>query len=125
MYNQGALYDPKVLDIKDEDILTSVNAGIANVAAVALQTGLPTTASTPHVVINAFKNILSIALSTEFSFPLGDKMKEILENPEAFAVAVAAPAATTGDSAPAMEEKKVEEEEEESEDDDMGFSLFD
>lgn len=125
MYNQGALYDPKVLEIKDEDILSSVNAGIANVAAVALQTGFPTAASIPHVVINAFKNILSVALSTEFSFPLADKMKEILENPEAFAAAVAAPVATTGDSAPAVEEKKVEEEEEESEDDDMGFSLFD
>eukprot|EP00210_Caulerpa_lentillifera_P005344 g5107.t1 len=126
VYDHGALFDPKVLDIKDEDLLASVSAGISNVAALALQIGYPSEASIPHVVINAFKNVLSVAIATEFSFPLADKMKEILENPEAFAVAVAAPAADAGGSAPAAaEEKKVEEEEESEEDEDMGFSLFD
>ena len=56
------------------------------------------------------------------------QIKEILENPEAFAAAAAASAAeaapvatTTTDAAP-VEEK---EEEKEESDDDMGFGLFD
>lgn len=116
----GSMYDPKVLAITDEDLLGAVSAGIANVAALSLAANYPTLASIPHSVINGYKNVLSIALATEYSFPRADKIKEILANPGAFAAA--APAAAAGPAAaaaPAKEEVKEESEE------DMGFSLFD
>ena len=125
VYDKGSLFDPKVLDIKEDDIAQSVMAGIGNVAAVSLQTGFPTEAALPHVVLNAYKNALAVALGTEYSFPLADKMKEMLENPEAFIVAAPAAAAGGEKTGAVVEEKKVEEEEEEEEDEDMGFSLFD
>ena len=60
---------------------------------------------------------MAVSVATDYTFPLAAKVKEMLENPEAF-LAAAAPAA-------AAEEKKEESEEEEESDDDMGFSLFD
>ena len=125
VYDKGSLFDPKVLDIKEDDIAEAVMAGISNVAAVSLQIGFPTEAALPHVVLNGYKNVLAVALGTEYSFPLADKMKEMLENPEAFVVAAPVAAAGGDASGAAAEAQKVEEEEEEEEDEDMGFSLFD
>lgn len=122
VYEGGALFDPAVLAITDEVLLGSVAAGIANVAALSLAANYPTLASIPHSVVNGYKNVLSIALETEYSFPLADKVKEMLANPEAFMVA-AAPAAAADSGAAAAPAKAEEPEEEEEED--MGFSLFD
>ena len=122
----GAVYDPKVLDITDADLLANAGAAIANIAALSLETGVATPASVPHSLINGYKNLLAIAVETEFSFALADKVKEYLANPSAFASA--APAAGGdgggGGKGDAKKEEKKEEEEEEG-DDDMGFSLFD
>ena len=117
----GAIYDCAVLDITDADLLGAIAAGIANVAAVSLELNYPTLASIPHSVINGYKNVLSIGLETEYSFPGAEKVKAILANPAAFAAA-AAPAAAAGGAAPAA---KKEEAKAESEEEDMGFSLFD
>jgi len=123
IYDGGAVYDPKVLDINEAQILKSFAAGITNIACVSLAANYPTTASVPHSVINGFKNVLAVALETEYTFPLADKIKEALKNPGAFAAAPAA-AAPAADAAPAKkEEKKVEVEEEEE--GDFGMSLFD
>lgn len=75
--DNGSVYDAKVLDITDDDLLASFKAGVNNVAAVSLATGIPTVASVPHSIINAYKNVLAIAIATEYSFPLADKVKDI------------------------------------------------
>ena len=51
----GALYDPKVLDIKEDDLMDSVTGAITRVAAASLELGYPTMASIPHSVINGYK----------------------------------------------------------------------
>merc|ERR1711865_947146 len=61
VYDDGAMYDPAVLDITDEIILASFAAGIKNIAA-----------------------------ETEYTFPEAAAMKEFLANPEAFASAAPA-----------------------------------
>ena len=53
------------------------------------------------------------------------QVREILENPDAYAAAAGPAAEETAEDAPKAEEEKPAEEEEEEEDDDMGFSLFD
>ncbi|GMH41011.1 hypothetical protein BSKO_08921 [Bryopsis sp. KO-2023] len=122
VYESGTMYDPEVLDITEDDLMGKALAAISNVAALSLQAGYPTLPSIPHSVINGFKNVLSVALGTEYSFPQADKIREMLENPEAFMAAAApadAPAAAA--DAPAAAE---EEEEEESEEEGGMFDLF-
>ncbi|MEW5299687.1 MAG: hypothetical protein WDW38_004260 [Sanguina aurantia] len=121
VYESGSLYDCAVLDITDEIVLEKVMAGIANVAALSLAANFPTLASVPHSLINGYKNVLSISLATEYTYPLAQKVKDYLADPSKFASS-AAPAAAAA-AAPAAAKK--EEVKEESEEEDMGFDLFD
>ncbi|MCM8651740.1 hypothetical protein MZO44_16805, partial [Lactiplantibacillus sp. E932] len=99
--------------------------GVRNIASVCLQIGYPTLASIPHSIINGYKRVLSVAVETDYSFPLAEKVKAYLADPTAFAVAApAASAAVEKSAAPAAKEEAPKEESEES-DDDMGFGLFD
>merc|ERR1712039_864322 len=100
-------------DISDDDLIGSFGAALNNVTSIALETNVPTLSSIPHSIINGYKKVLAVSVATDYTFPLAAKVKEMLENPEAFLAAAAA----------AAEEKKDEpEEEEEESDDDMGFS---
>jgi large subunit ribosomal protein LP0 len=122
VYDNGSVYDAAVLDLTDEDLLGKFRAAVSNVASISLQIGYPTIASLPHSIINGYKNVLAIALGTEYSFEEADLVKKILENPGAFAAAApAASAATTTTSAAAAAEEAPAEEE----DADMGLGLFD
>ncbi|KAK2634662.1 hypothetical protein Ddye_029454 [Dipteronia dyeriana] len=126
VYDNGSVFSPEVLDLTEDDLVEKFAAGVSMVTSLALAISYPTLAAAPHMFINAYKNVLALALATEYSFPEADKVKEFLKDPSKFAVA-AAPAAAAGGSAPAAaakEEEKKEEPAEES-DDDMGFSLFD
>jgi large subunit ribosomal protein LP0 len=122
VYDNGEIFDAKVLDISQADILAKFSAGVSNVASISLAINYPTAASVPHSIIAGFKNVLAIAVETDYTFPQAEKVKAYLANPSAFAAA-AAPAAAAGGKAAAP--AKVEAKKEESADDDMGFSLFD
>jgi large subunit ribosomal protein LP0 len=117
VYDNGSVYDPKVLDINDEVILKSFSAGVATIASISLAANYPTVASVPHSIVNSYKNVLAIALETEYTFPLAQKVKDYLANPGAFAAA-----APSGGAAPAAasEKKKEEVKEEEEEEGDYG-----
>ncbi|KAL4442013.1 hypothetical protein ABPG77_011274 [Micractinium sp. CCAP 211/92] len=121
VYDNGSLYDPKVLDITDDDLGGYITSGLRNIAAACLELNFPTIASVPHSLINGYKNVLAIAVETDYSFPLAEKVKAYLADPSAFAAA--APAAAGGDAPAAAAAAAPEPEEEE--DEDMGFSLFD
>jgi len=120
VYDNGTMYEPAVLDMTDDDIIAKFRAGIKNLACVSLATGIPTVASLPHSLIRGYKNILSVALATDFSIPQTENLKKAAASAPAPSKA-AAPAQT---AAPKKEEKKPEPEPEE-EDADMGLSLFD
>lgn len=125
VYENGSVYSPEVLDLSEDDLVEKFALGVSMVTALALAISYPTLAAAPHMFINAYKNVVAVALATEYSFPQADKVKEYLADPSKFAVA-AAPVAGGGDApaAAAKEEEKKEEPAEES-DEDMGFSLFD
>ncbi|RZB50393.1 60S acidic ribosomal protein P0 [Glycine soja] len=93
VYDNGSVFSPEVLDLTEDDLIDKFS-----VAA-------------PHMFGNAYKNVLAVAVATEYSFPEADKVKEYLK-------VFTAPATAS------KEEEKKEEPAEES-DDDMGFSLFD
>ncbi|EMD31324.1 hypothetical protein CERSUDRAFT_100519 [Gelatoporia subvermispora B] len=124
IFDQGNAFSPDVLDVSDKEILDRFLSGITTIASISLALNYPTLVSVLHSVVNSYKNLLAVSVATDYTFEGSEKVKEYLENPEAFAVA--APVAAADEAAPAAEaaaEKKEEEEEEE--DDDMGFGLFD
>uniref|UniRef100_A0A673X625 Large ribosomal subunit protein uL10 n=1 Tax=Salmo trutta TaxID=8032 RepID=A0A673X625_SALTR len=98
--------------------------GVRNIASVCLEIGYPTLASIPHTIINGYKRVLAVAVETDYSFPLADKVKDYLADPTAFAVAAPVAVAETA-AAPAAAKEEAKEESEEGSDDDMGFGLFD
>lgn len=125
VYDSGTIFEPKILDIKPEDLRDRFLAGVRNVAAVSLEIGYPTVASVPHSIINGFKNLLAVAAVTDVTFKEAETVKEFIKDPSKFTSAAPA-AAAAASSSPAKEAKKEEKKEEsEEEDDDMGFGLFD
>lgn len=88
----GNLYDSAILKITNEYMLNRLNAGIKNVAAFSIGANVPTRASAPHVISNAFKNIIGLSLATGVDIPQTKNLT--------------ASATTT---APAKEEPKKEE----------------
>ena len=121
IYDDGAIFEPSILDITDEFLMSRLQSAIKNVAALSLEIKFPTVASAPHSFVNAYKRILGCALGTEdISFPAVDKIRDRLANPGAFAAVAASVTAPAAASAAVV----VEEAKEES-DDDMGFGLFD
>ena len=113
VYDDGAIYDPVVLDLTEKDIMEKFFNGVNKLAALSLSLGYPTLASLPHSLNNAFRKLVAIVIGEglTYSFEKAEPFKAFLADPSAFAVA-AAPAAAT-EAAPAAEEKKEEEEEEE------------
>lgn len=124
IYDNGSMYEPKILDIADEDLKTSVSAAISNIAALSLAISLPNAASVPHMVANGFKNLLAIAVSTDYSFKQADNIKAYLADPSKFASAAPAASASSA-AAPAAAAAPAKEEPKEESDGDMGLGLFD
>lgn len=128
VYDKGAVYSPDVLDITNDQLLKSFRAGIANVAAASLELGYPTQASVPHSMMNGLKNLVAVSLVTDYVIKPAEKLKAILDDPEALAAMTAAAAATPAGgpaAGGAKEAPAAAEEEEEEEEEDMDFDLFD
>jgi len=123
IWDNGSVYSPSALDISQDDVVGVVQHALASIAAFSLETNYLTTAAVPHLLVNGFKNLLSVSIATEYTFPQAEKMKEAIKNPSKFAAApaAAAPAAAAGGKGKAKEPEPEPEEE----DNDMGFSLFD
>jgi len=127
VYDDGLVYESKVLDMTLDDVRGVVAKGVSNIAALGLQIGYPTVASVPHSIMNGFKNLVSIAIGTEYTFKEAEQMKDMILHPEKFAAAAAAAAPAAAPAAEKKEEKKEEEkkeEEEEEEEGDFGLDLF-
>jgi len=122
VFEEGSIYDAKVLDITPDDIVSKFRRGVANIASVSLGTGIPTVASVPHSIVRGYKNLIGVGLVTNISFPKLEEFKKLL-------TAGPAPAAAPAKGGDKKEEKKEqpkkEEKKEEPEEVDMGLSLFD
>lgn len=154
VYDQGQTFDVSVLDIEEEQLLKAFQSAIAtitavslasnyptlasinyslaigmkksikNISAISLATNYPTWPSVVHSMLNSYKNLLAIAVQTEYEWPAISQLKAAIRDPSAFAAAAAPAAAAPTAAAEAPKEEKKEEPEEE-EDEDMGFGLFD
>ncbi|ESO03387.1 hypothetical protein HELRODRAFT_185645 [Helobdella robusta] len=77
VYDSGTVFDVSILDITDDDIRSKFMEGVANLASLSLEIGYPTMVSVPHSIINAFKNLLSVALCTDITFEEAEAIKEL------------------------------------------------
>jgi large subunit ribosomal protein LP0 len=76
IYDSGAIFSPKVLDITPEDLLGGFSSALSNVAGISLGAGFPTMASVPNSMTSAFKTLVSIAVECEScSFEKADAYK--------------------------------------------------
>ncbi|KAJ3149349.1 ribosomal protein P0 (A0) (L10E) [Geranomyces michiganensis] len=123
VYDNGTIFTPEILDIDEAHLIGNLVQGISTIAAVSMAIGYPTVAAVPHLLINGYKNVIAVALNSDYSFEAVDRIKEILADPSKFAAA-AAPAAAASGGAAAAAPAAAEEEPEASDEEDM-FGLFD
>jgi len=130
VYEDGAVFDPSILEITEAVLSQKFYAAVNNVASVSLALGIPTEASLPHSIINGFKDLLSVAAVTDVSFKEAEEVKAYLKDPSKFASVTAAPATASTSKEPEKkpETKKKPEPEPEPEpeggDDDVMGGLF-
>lgn len=118
VYDNGSLFDAKVLDITDDVLAAKFGAALSAIAALSLALGYPTQASVPHSIANAFKAVIAVTLGCDkYSFDKADTYKEYLADPSKFA------AAAGGGGAGGAAAAAVEEEPEEEEEADMGGGM--
>lgn len=109
----GKLVDAKVLSITSEDILETFSANAMQLTKLSLGSGYIIQSATPHLIINAFKNLAGAAIAADYDFPALAALKSA-----AAAAPASGGAAAGGAAAAAPAEKEAEPEPEE--DVDMG-----
>ncbi|XP_059292912.1 large ribosomal subunit protein uL10-like isoform X2 [Lycium ferocissimum] len=127
VYDNGSVFSPAVLDLTEDDLVEKFATGVSMVTTLSLAASYPTLAAAPHMFINAYKNVLAVAVESEYSYPQAEQVKEYLKDPSKFAVATATAAesaASQGDVVDTNQDKK-EEAAEESEEEEALFGLFD
>ncbi|CAF9937495.1 ribosomal protein P0 (A0) (L10E) [Imshaugia aleurites] len=126
VYDGGQTFAPSVLDIKEEQLFKALNSAIATITQISLAANYPTLPSVIHSFMNSYKNVLAVAVETDYSWEGISDLKDRIANPDAYAAA--APAATTEEDQPddpgATVPDKDDEPEEESGDEGFG-GLFD
>jgi large subunit ribosomal protein LP0 len=116
VYDNGSLFDAKVLDITDDVLAAKFAEALSALASLSLALGYPTQASVPHSIVNAYKTVLAITLQLEnYSFDKADLVKEYLKDPSKFAGSGGGgggggDGGAAAAAAPAVEEKEEEEE---------------
>jgi large subunit ribosomal protein LP0 len=155
IYDQGQTFSTDVLDIEESQLLKAFSSAIAqiaaislasdyptlasinysfaigmktsikNIASISLAANYPTAASVAHSILNSYKNLLAVAVETEYEWPAISMLKAGIKDPSLLASAAPAAAAASTDAPAAAKVEEKKEEEEEEEDEDMGFGLFD
>jgi large subunit ribosomal protein LP0 len=116
VYLGGNIYGADILSLNNESMGKSLEKAISNIASFGLATGISNKASAPHVIANAFRNILGLSLGTDIEIKQAKGLKA------AAAAPVAAPEKKEEKKAETKKEApKKKEPEPEPEDEDVGF----
>ena len=79
VYDNGSVFSPEVLDLTEDDLVEKFAAGVSLVTSLAMAISYPTLAAAPHLFINAYKNVLAVAVATEYTYPQAEEVKEYLK----------------------------------------------
>ena len=74
IFDQGNIFSPAVLDVTDSELLDRFASGITTIAAISLALNYPTIVSVMHSLVNSYKNLIAVALATEYSFEGAEKV---------------------------------------------------
>ena len=118
VFQDGAVFDAAVLDIKSDVLVTKFMAGIANVAAFGREVGIPSKAGMPQMFANCFKNVAALVSDIDYTFKEVEEVKTFLEDPDAHAAANPVAAVPTGGGGEAAGGAKAEEKKVVAEEDD-------
>ena len=72
----GKLYGEEILKVTDDYMKTKLEQGIKNILGFSLAAHVPTQASAPHVISNAFRNICALSLGTNVLIDATKNMKD-------------------------------------------------
>ena len=112
VYDNGSLFDAKVLDITDDVLAAKFSEALKTLASLSLAIGYPTQASVPHSIANAFKVILSVTIGLDnYTFDKAETYKEYLKDPSKFAGSGGGGGGGGGAAAEEAAEEEPEEEE--------------
>lgn len=87
MLDNNKLYPPAVLSITLESVIEKFQASAKVITALSLGSGYVTNASAHHVLLNGFKNLVTLSFGSGFSIPQAEKM---------LSAAASRPAASSG-----------------------------
>jgi large subunit ribosomal protein LP0 len=121
VYDNGSLFDAKVLDITDDVLAAKFAEALGAIASLSLALGYPTAASVPHSIVSAWKTVLAITsqLGT-YSFEQADQVEEYLKDPSKFVGSGGGGGGGGGDAGGGAAAAEAVKEEEEEEEVDMG-----
>jgi large subunit ribosomal protein LP0 len=122
-WDRGVYFSVEDLKTSDADIEAAFAAGVANVTALSLGAGVPTEASFPHLLTDAFKNLLALSIATEYEFTEfnGASLRKSCKEGVAAAAAAPAPAAGKAPAGKAAAPPPKPKEPEPEEEDDVGL----
>ena len=78
VYDNGAVFSPEILDIEESTLIDLFTSGVKTIAAISLATGIPTIASVTHSLVNSYKNLLAVAVATDYEFEGAAKVRLFL-----------------------------------------------
>lgn len=107
VFDSGYVYPASLLNLGANDVLQTLSKGLQRIATISLQIGVPTLASVPHLIANAFRNLVSISIETTYDFEQSIPVKEYLKNPSAFASAPVTNAPVSNTTAPTPVQTRV------------------
>ncbi len=74
IFDNGNIFGPEVLDIDENVLIDRFLAGVKTVASISLALEYPTIVSVPHLLVNAYKNLLAISIGTDYTFDGAEKV---------------------------------------------------
>ena len=72
----GKIYGEEILKVTNDYMKTKLEQGIKNVLGFSLAAHIPTQASAPHMISNAFRNICALSLGTNVLIDATKNMKD-------------------------------------------------
>jgi len=124
VFDAGFVYPSSLLTLGTNDVLQMLAKGIQRVATISLQIGFPSITSVPHIIANAYKNIIAISIETDYEFEGSKDVKAFLKDPTAF-ISASAPVQVATETKPAetkaaTDDKPKEEETKDEESQSIG-----
>ena len=74
IFDSGSIFSPDVLDIDEKVLVDRFLSGIQTIASISLALHYPTIVSIPHLVVNAYKNLLAVSIATDYTFEGAEKV---------------------------------------------------